>query len=505
MKSRAVLFLLLLISTLTGAQTDPVHAWVSSHQRQVVRQFADLLALPNNASDTDNIRKNAEYIAAQLSQRGVQARLLEESGGPPIVYGELKVSGATRTVMIYAHYDGQPVAAADWATPPWKPTVRDAQLERGGKVIGLDDLPSQVPANWWIYARSAGDDKLPEQAILSALDALKAEGLRPTVNLKFFFEGEEEAGSPHLESALARYSDLLKGDVWLFCDGPMHQTRRQQLYFGARGVVDLEMTIYGPSKPMHDGHYGNWAPNPAVLMAELISSMRDSNAQIKIAGFYDDVRPLTAREKEAISLMPDADTTMLRELHLAWHEGPDESLAMRITHPALNVRGIDSGHVGDKAQNAVPTEATASIDFRLVPDQQPERIKKLVEDHIRMHGFHIVHSKPTLEQRSETAKLIWLSWGPGYPAAKTDMDIPVAGALVRTLQVVKHDAIIEAPLLGGSIPMYLFLKQAPVIGLPLANHDDNQHAANENLRIQNLYDAIDVFGAVMTRLDAQWK
>ncbi|MGH9521538.1 MAG: M20/M25/M40 family metallo-hydrolase, partial [Terriglobales bacterium] len=490
MKRRAV-FLFLLLSTAALAQTsDPIRGYVRSHQREIVQQFADLLAIPNNASDAVNIRKNAEYIAAQLNQRGAQARLLEEHGGPPLVYGELNTPGARRTVMIYAHYDGQKVDPQQWATPPWSPALRDARLEQGGKVVPPQAWPQNIPGDWWIYARSAGDDKTPIQSVLSALDALQATGAKPTVNLKFFFEGEEEAGSPHLEAAMAKYADLLHGDLWLLCDGPVHQTRRPQLFFGARGVIDVEMTIYGPSHAMHSGHYGNWAPNPGALIAELLASMRDSNGHIKIAGYYDDVRPLSAAEKQAIAAMPDVDTEMKRELDLAWTEGEPEPLPMRITHPALNIRGIQAGHVGDEAQNAVPTEARASIDFRLVPDQKPERVQQLVEDHIRRRGFYIVHTAPTPEQRREHAKTIFLDWGPGYPAAQTSMELPVSVALFRTVEAATHQQVVRAPLLGGSIPMYLFLKFAPVIGLPVANHDDNQHAANENLRLDYLWQGI---------------
>ena len=503
MKSRAVLSLLIVSSLSLAQSANPVHNYVAGHQREIVQQFAELLSLPNVASDTANIRKNAAYIAAQLTKRGVHARLLEESGGPPIVFGELPAPGALKTVMIYAHYDGQKVDASQWATPPWQPTVRDAPLEQGGKVVSLDALPRTIPGQWWIYGRSAGDDKAPIQAVLSALDALKANGALPTVNLKFFFEGEEEAGSPHLAAAFDKYQDLLRGDLWLLCDGPVHQTRKPQLYFGARGITEVEMTVYGPTRSLHSGHYGNWAPNPGALMAELIASMRDSNGNIKIPGFYDDVRPLSEAEKQAIAAMPDVDIQMKRELHLAWTEGAPEPLPLRITHPALNVRGIQVGHVGNQAQNAVPTEARASIDFRLVPDQKPERVQQLAEEHIRKQGFYIVHRAPTPEEREEHAKTVLLEWGPGYPPARTSMELPVSKALVRTVGEATHQDVVQAPLLGGSIPMYLFLKAAPVIGLPVANHDDNQHAQNENLRIQNLYDAIEIFAGVMTRLD--WK
>jgi acetylornithine deacetylase/succinyl-diaminopimelate desuccinylase-like protein len=505
MKSRAVLFLSLVSSLTFGQNPDPVHAYVAGHQREIVQQFAQLLAIPNVASDTANIRKNAEYIAGQLRQRGVQAQLLEENGGPPIVFGELSMPHARRTVMIYAHYDGQKVDPSQWTTPPWQPVLRDALLEKGGKIVAMDSLPQQIPGEWWIYARSAGDDKVPIMSVLAALDALKATGTKPTANLKFFFEGEEEAGSPHLSAAFEQNSDLLKGDVWLLCDGPVHQTRRLQVFFGARGLFDVEMTVYGPTRSLHSGHYGNWAPNPGALIAELIASMRDSNGHIKIAGYYDDVRSLTDAEKQAIAAMPDVDTQMKRELNLAWTEGAPESLPMRITHPALNVRGIQVGHVGDQAQNSVPTEARASIDFRLVPDQKPERVQQLVEEHIRKQGFYIVRKAPTADERAQHAKTIFLDWGPGYPSARTSMELPVSKALVKTIAEATGKQVVQAPLLGGSVPMYLFLKSAPVIGLPVANHDDNQHAANENLRIQNLYDAIDIFAAVITKLDGEWK
>jgi acetylornithine deacetylase/succinyl-diaminopimelate desuccinylase-like protein len=483
---------------------SPVSQPTDSKRAGLVRQFAELLAIPNVASDTANIRRNAEYIAAQLQSRGVEARLLE-GDGPPIVFGELKAPGARRTVAIYAHYDGQPVDPSQWATPPWSPVVRKAPVEANGDIVPLASLPEDVPGDWWIYGRSAGDDKAPIAAILAALDRLKAAGHAPTVNLKFFFEGEEEAGSPHLAASLDRYDGLLATDVWLLCDGPVHQSRRPQVFYGARGTLDLEMTVYGPTRTLHSGHYGNWAPNPAALVSSLLASMRDRDARITIDGYYDDVTPLTEAEKAAIAAMPDVDAQMKRELHLGWTEGAPEPLPMRITHPALNIRGIEVGHVGTRAQNAVPTEARASIDFRLVPDQRLERVKALVEAHIRAQGFDIVHEKPTDEERLAHARLAWLAWGTGYPAARTAMDLPVSKALVGTIEEARRQPVIQAPLLGGSIPMYLFLRRAPVIGLPVANHDDNQHAPNENLRLQNLYDAVDVFAAVMTRLDSHWR
>jgi acetylornithine deacetylase/succinyl-diaminopimelate desuccinylase-like protein len=466
-----------------------------------------VLSIPNLASDAANIDKNADHILGMLRQRGISARFLNVQGAPPIVYGELTVPQTTRTLAFYAHYDGQPVDPKQWTNPPWTPTMRDKRVEDSGKEIPLNSLPASIPGDWRIYARSAGDDKAPIEAMMVALDALRAAHLQPTVNLKFFFEGEEEAGSSHLPDAIQKYAPTLQADAWLLCDGPIHQTRRMQVYFGARGVTGMEMTVYGPMRPLHSGHYGNWAPNPAVLISELIASMRDRNAHITIQGYYDDVRPLSQAEKQAIQELPIPDDALRQDLGLAWSEGAPEVLAMRIMGPALNVRGIESGHVGSEAQNAVPIDARASIDFRLVPDQRPERIHALVEEHIRKQGFYIVHQAPTMEERRTHARIIRLDWDSGYPAARTAMDLPASRAVVAAIADTLGTPVLKVPMLGGSIPMYLFtdVLHAPVIGIPIANHDDNQHGADENLRMQNLWDGIEVFAGLFADTGRDWK
>lgn len=495
-----------LVSAQTGASTK-VKAYRASHESQILREFIDLLSLPNLAGDSVNIRKNADFIAAMLSRRGVHTRLLEVAGGPPIVYGAVEVAGAKHTVALYAHYDGQPVDEAQWASPPWAPVLRDKRLEDGGKQVALSSLPGSLPGEWRIYGRSAGDDKAPIQAMMSVLDGLRETGTQPAVNLKFFFEGEEEAGSPHLPDAIRQYADLLTADLWILCDGPVHQTRTMQVFFGSRGEIGLEMTVYGPTRGLHDGHYGNWAPNPAFLAADLVSSMRDRDGRIKIKGFYDDVRAVSDTERKAIAEMPEVDSGLKSELGLATTEGQPEKLPMRIMAPALNLRGIETGHVGDKAANAIPTEAKVSIDFRLVPDEHLEKVRDLVEEHIRGEGFYIVRAAPTAEERRTHPRIIQVQWGPGNPAARTSMDLPASRAVVKTIEDSTGASIVKAPTLGGTLPMYLFtdVLKAPVIGVPIANHDDNQHSSNENLRLENLWNAIDIFGGLFTDVERNWK
>ncbi|HEY7516047.1 MAG TPA: M20/M25/M40 family metallo-hydrolase, partial [Vicinamibacteria bacterium] len=228
--------LLLVLATLVGAPSPAagdwrakVAAYVRANEGAIFREFVELLSLPNLASDTPGIRRNAEHIVKMLERRGVSAWLLDGEGGPNPVYGELLVPGARRTVLFYAHYDGQPVDPGKWASPPWTPTLRDKPLHEGGRDLPLESAP--LSGEWRLYARSTGDDKAPVVGFLAALDALKAASVRPSVNLKFFFEGEEEAGSSHMAAVLGRNRDLLRADAWVLCDGPVHQTRRMQVFF----------------------------------------------------------------------------------------------------------------------------------------------------------------------------------------------------------------------------------------------------------------------------------
>jgi acetylornithine deacetylase/succinyl-diaminopimelate desuccinylase-like protein len=495
----------MLLTCMSWAQVNDsiqkIRNYRQANEKKIVKEFMDLLAIPNVASDSANIRKNGDLIVEMLKRRGVEARLLEFKDTPPAVYGELKNPSAAKTIGIYVHYDGQPVDASQWKSEPWKPVLREGPID--SKTIDLNSVDGPLNPEWRLYARSAGDDKAPISAITTALDAMKVSGISPSVNVKFFFEGEEEAGSPHLPGLMEQYKDLLKADVWLLCDGPVHQSRKQQLFFGARGVMGVEMIVYGPTRALHSGHYGNWAPNPIAVLANLIASMRDMDGKILIPGFYDSVRPLTNSERKAIAEVPSVDDQMRSELGLAQTEAKNASLVERIVSlPALNLRGFQGGNVGEKAANAIPIEAHASIDFRLVPDEKPAKVRELTEQHIKQQGFHIVYEPPSLEIRKKFPRIIYLQWEEGYPAARTLIDLPESQAVIHAIEKPLGIQLIKMPSLGGSIPMYLFIDvlNAPVIGLPIANHDNNQHAANENLRLQNLWDGIQIYAALFSSL-----
>ncbi|HKQ07240.1 MAG TPA: M20/M25/M40 family metallo-hydrolase [Blastocatellia bacterium] len=481
------------------AQDRSVRAYRQAHEAEIIDEFAELLRLPNVAADTANIRRNAARLLEMMQRRGITARLLE-GNGPPAVFGEIKTPGATRTVAIYAHYDGQPVDPARWATPPFTPTLRDQAIEANGQVIPFRKRGESYNPEWRLYARSASDDKAPIMAMLAALDALKAANRQPSVNLKFFFDGEEEAGSPNLADIVTRNAALLGADVWLCADGPVHQTRKPLLYFGARGIVSATITIYGANRALHSGHYGNWSPNPAMRLAKLLASMKDDSGRVLVAGFYDDVAPLGAEEKRALAEMPATDAELMRELGLAESEGAGRQLAELINEPSLNVDGLRSEDVGRNARTVIPAEATATVDMRLVKGVDPRRQVERLMAHIRKQGYFVVETEPDQATRLQHPLIARVTTADGYRAVRTPMNLPIAQRIIQTVERALGQRPVLAPTLGGSVPLYVFedVTHAPQIGVPTVNHDNNQHSSNENLRLQNLWDGIEIFAALMT-------
>jgi len=499
---RLLVGLIVGLSTLNASAIDltAIDKWRADNEKAILEEFVALLSLPNHALDVPDIESNATAIAAAFEARGVPAKLLRIDGAPPIVFAEWNVPGATRTIAFYAHYDGQPVLPEEWASPPFDVVVRKGGID--SPAVDWQSA-SKIDPDWRVYARSAGDDKVSVIGLLATVAAMKATGQTPSVNVRFIFEGEEERGSPHLAEYLSKYANEMNVDGWLLCDGPVHQSRRMQLPLGARGVTGLDLTVYGPLNGLHSGHYGNWAPNPIVMLAHLITAMRDEEANILIPGFYDDVRTVTEAEKEAIAAAPKVDDMLRREFAIGRTEGEGASLLEQIMKPTLNVRGIQAGGIGSKASNVIVPTATASIDFRLVPNQTPDSVEKRVNAWLAESGWHVVTEDPNVETRRSHSRVVKVTWKKSYPPYRILPDHPFAKDVIAAVKRATGDDLIVVPTLGGSIPMHLFAGpdgKIPVIIVPIANHDNNQHAANENLRLQNLWDGIGVYAALMTGL-----
>lgn len=485
----------------SDALLQKVRAFRVAHEPEILRELVQFLAIPNVASDHPNIRRNADAIALMLERRGLKPQVLQLSGMPdvpPLVYGEWRVPGAKRTLILYAHYDGQPVNEAEWTTAPWTPTLRTAPLGDGGSIVALDS-PQAVSPEMRLYARSSGDDKAGVMVILSALDALRAAKRHPTDNVKIVFEGEEEAGSPHLGQLLAEHHALFDSQMWVICDGPVSASGRVQVTYGARGDLNVDLTVYGPTRPLHSGHYGNWAPNPALRLARLLASMKDDKGHVVVPGWYDGVEPLGQLERQALADATEDDASLRRELGIAAPES-DWSLPEAITQPSLNINGMHSANVGAQATNVIPDTATAVLDLRLVLGNDPAQQVDRLRAHVRSQGYYVIDHAPTLQERLDHPLVATLIVRPGvYASARMPMNDPFAREVVAGARTATSRPILELPTSGGSLPLSV-IKVAlgtPSIVVSIANHDDNQHTANENLRLGNLWDGIDVYAALL--------
>ena len=455
-----------------------VRRWVDGHRDEVKRELVELLSIPNVAADRANIRRNAEHLRTMLAKRGFASELLETSGNP-LVYGDLRVPGATRTLLLYCHYDGQPVDPKGWKQPdPFTPVERDGR----------------------IYARSASDDKAPIVAIVTALDALRAAGLEPASNIRIILDGEEEAGSPSLVPAIAKYRDKLAADLMVILDGPQHPSGRPTIAYGARGIARVDLTVYGPRAGVHSGNYGNWIPNPAQRLALLLASMKDEQGRVLVAGFNDGIAPLTAEERRMIAEVPDDSAAMLKAFGVSAPEVAYPKLQDALQYPTLNVRGMISAHVGAGARTIIPDSATASIDIRLVKETPGTALIEKLRAHVRKQGYHVVDAPPddaTRLQHSKIARLQTL--GDGTNAFRTSPADPQARALAQAIRRSLGVEPVHLRTLGGTVPTAPFIEALgfPAVLVPTVNFDNNQHEENENLRLENLYEAIVTVVAIL--------
>ena len=479
----AALATILLPSAFLSGQTpaDAARQWRVAHEQQILQEFTGLLSISNVASDTTNIRRNADTLVEALTRRHVAAKLLVAPGAYPVVYGEIKTPGAKHTIVFYAHYDGQPVTPEEWESKaPFTPVTK------------------MVNGEPRIYARSSSDDKAAIIAQLTALDALQAAHIPLKANLRFVWEGEEEAGSTNLGAVLQKYHDELGGEVWLICDGPIDQSGRQSVVFGARGMTHLAITLYGPNRELHSGHYGNWAPNPAMMLAQLLAGMKDETGHVLVPHFYEGVAPLSELEKQAIAEAPRNEDKLRQEFGLGHTYGNGKSLLQLLNEPSLNIDGMASARTGVKANNVIPSAATVDIDLRLVKGLDWKTQQQRVVDYIASQGYFVTEAPPDKAVLLAHPKVAFVKRDTvGYNAVRTPMDLPVAQEVIAAIESARGQ-VVKLPTMGGSVPLEV-IEQAlgtHTIAVPIANYDNNQHSANENIRLQNLWDGIETMAAL---------
>jgi acetylornithine deacetylase/succinyl-diaminopimelate desuccinylase-like protein len=505
-RSRSGLLLVTALITATAsvaAQPRPdwvgaVRTWVGANQQPIVRELVELLAIPNVAADGENIRRNAAHLVASFKKRGFTSEILE-TGGNPLVFAELRVPGATRTLLIYSHYDGQPVDPKGWKQKdPFTPIVRS-----GG--LGAPEVPNALAAStfdaeWRLFGRSASDDKSPIVMLLAAVDGLKAAGSAPSVNVKVILDGEEEAGSTSLVPAITKYRGRLSADLMVILDGPQHSSGRPTIAYGARGIARVDITVFGPRAGVHSGNYGNWIPNPAQRLARLLASMKDDDGKILVKDWNAGVAALSEEEQAMVAAVPEDASAMLRSFGVAAPEAAYPRLQDALQYPTLNVRGMSSAFVGAGARTIIPDSATASIDIRLVKETPADSMIAKIRAHVLAQGYHIVEAPPDDATRAKYPKIARLAtFGDGTNAFRTSPSDPHARALAAAIRSALGTEPVHLRTLGGTVPIAPFIEALgfPAVLVPTVNFDNNQHEENENLRLGNLFEGILTVAAIL--------
>jgi acetylornithine deacetylase/succinyl-diaminopimelate desuccinylase-like protein len=461
--------------------------------------LTDLVSMPNDAFYPEQIEVNIAWCENQFDQRGFSTERLK-TAGIPLLLVEKKQPGATKTALFYFHVDGQAVDRSKWFQPdPYIPVLKTQNTKGEWEIIPMEKLKGEYNPDWRIYARSSSDDKGPIAMFLTGWDALAEVGISPDYHVKVILDFEEEQGSPLLPKAVIDYKDKLVADLMLIMDGPRHTSNEPTLSYGARGISEITLTTYGPKLPQHSGHYGNYAPNPGFLLAQLLASMKDGEGRVIIPGYYDGIE-FSDLEKAIFAAVPDDEAAINTRLGLGRTDQVGQTYQESIQYPSLNIKGMRSGWVGPEARTIVPDIALAELDIRLVPESDPNRLFALIEKHIQGQGFTVLDHDPSDEERMNYRKIVKMTKLISYQAFRTSMDSDAGAWLRKVMNRAYGKDPVQIRISGGSIPISPFVDALgiPAVTIPTVNADNNQHSPNENLRLGNYKEGIYAIMSVLT-------
>jgi len=458
--------------------------------------FFSMLSIPNDGYYTDDISKNIKWCEEKFGALGFKVEKIKaETTNPdipnhPLIIAHKNISEDFKTVLIYFHMDGQPIDPSKWNQDnPYIP-ILSQNINGKWTEIERDKIYDNPDREWRIFGRSTSDDKGPPMMLINALETLSKLKIKPKFNIKLIIDFQEEMGSPTIVSAVSKYKEKLESDFLLIIDGPSHPSNEPTLTFGARGISRITLTSYGPIKPQHSGHFGNYAPNPALNLSKILSSMKDYNGRVMIPGFYDGIK-LGEETMKILKAVPDNENEIKKDLMIASPDKVGNNYQESLQYPSLNIRGLNSGWVKKEARTIIPDQAIAEIDVRLVKESDPHRLINLIKNHIIKQGAYVIENRnPTKEERLKNSNIIRFDSKVSYLAFRTEIDSPIGNWASSALKKAFGRTPIKIRTSGGSIPIspFVTILDVPALTYPSVNKDNNQHSPNENIKIGNFID-----------------
>lgn len=456
-------------------------------------EYFELLGLPNDSSRSADMQANVTWLEAAFKKRGFKTSRLE-NGQLPLVLADYEGNRPNqKTVLFYMHFDGQPVIPAQWEQEsPWKAVVKSRGSDGKWTIVDKSHLMRKdFDPELRVFGRSSSDDKGPIMMFLADFDLLKKNRVAPKINVKVILDSQEEVNSPGIPAVVTAYARDLKADALIIHDAAAHPSGRPTAMFGNRGSTPLTLTVFGPKTPLHSGHYGNYAPNPAQRLANLLATMKGDDGAVLVDGYYSRTT-LTAKDRAILAEAGDDEVALRKRIGIKTPERVGSSYQEALQFPSLTVRGLVAAGVGDKVAGIIPDRAVAEIDIRSTVESQSGWLVDKVRSHIEKKGYFLIDGEPTDEQRQQHDKIARLKVGVSSEGAQQAIDSPVGDWVYAGLASAWDGPgaamlPVRLRMMGATVPTHEIVTPLgmPFVLVPVVNADNNQHTFDENLKMNN--------------------
>jgi acetylornithine deacetylase/succinyl-diaminopimelate desuccinylase-like protein len=464
---------------------------------EALNTFREFLAMPNDGHFPEQIITNLAWCDRKFTAMGFKTKEII-SDGVPHLYTEKIIDKKKKTILFYLQIDGQPVDSTKWNQEnPFTATVKDET----GNVIPWNEMMDSPDENLKIYARSASDSKGPATCFISALELMNEMNLSSDFNIKVIMDFQEEMSSPTIADLVNKNRELLNADYLLIMDGTRHISNLPTLTFGARGIATITLTVFGAKEDLHSGQYGNYAPNPAFKLARLLASMKDDDGRVLIDGYYDGVE-ISETDRAYFDKIPEDMNELNERLGIAKSEAVANGYQATMQYPSLNIRGMGAGWIGKGVRTLIPATATAEIDLRLVPETDGDRMIELVRQHLIKQEAYLVDAPPTDEERARYATIVFFKGKTGSKPFRTEINSEIGDWLGKAMdRATGENNYVKVRATGGSQPMASFIEtlDVPAVSIRIPNPDNNIHAPNENIRIGNFLEGVQMCLGILTQ------